>query len=170
MLFEDFIFWVLAVVGVAAALGVVLLKDIFRAALLLVLVFLAIAASFFLLAAEFLGVVQILIYAGAISILIIFAIMLTRDVQHGNLPNRLQVPAVLLPALLLSALVFVIVDTDWRLTETLPGATNIVNQAFDNTPARLGGLLLENFALPFAAAGVLLLASIIGALSLVRER
>ena len=170
MLFEDFIFWVLAVVGVTAALGVVLLKDIFRAALLLVLVFLAIAASFFLLAAEFLGVVQILIYAGAISILIIFAIMLTRDVQHGNLPNRLQVPAVLLPALLLSALVFVIVDTDWRLTETLPDATNIVNQAFDNTPSKLGKLLLENFALPFAAAGVLLLASIIGALSLVRER
>lgn len=170
MLFEDLIFWVLAVVGVTAALGVVLLKDIFRSALLLVLVFLAIAASFFLLAAEFLGVVQILIYAGAISILVIFAIMLTRDVQRGNVPNRLQMPAVLISALLLAALVFVIVNTEWNLTEALPGSTNIVNQAFDDTPSKLGKLLLEDFALSFAAAGVLLLASIIGALSLVRER
>ncbi|MCZ6865723.1 MAG: NADH-quinone oxidoreductase subunit J [Dehalococcoidia bacterium] len=172
MLFQDFIFWALAVGGVAAALGVVLLRDIFRAALLLIVVFLTIAGHFFLLAAEFVGVVQVLIYAGAISILIIFAIMLTQNVQQGNLPNRLQIPAVLLPALLLSALIFVFVDTDWRLTEALPNAVgvNIVNLAFEDTTFKLSKLLLENYALAFGAAGALLLASIIGALSLVRER
>ena len=170
MLFHDVVFWILAVGGVAAALGVVLLRDIFRAALLLVVVFLTIAGHFFLLAAEFLGVVQILIYAGAISILIIFAIMLTRDVQQGNLPNRLQIPAVLLPALLLSALIFVIVDTNWELIEGLSNSANIVDQAFENTTFKLAELLLEDYALTFGAAGVLLLASIIGALSLVRER
>ena len=170
MLFQDFIFWALAVGGVAAALGVVLLRDIFRAALLLIVVFLTIAGHFFLLAAEFVGVVQVLIYAGAISILIIFAIMLTQNVQQGNLPNRLQIPAVLLPALLLSALIFVFVDTDWRLTEALPNGVNIVNLAFEDTTFKLSKLLLENYALAFGAAGALLLASIIGALSLVRER
>ena len=170
MLFQDVIFWILSVGGVAAALGVVLLKDIFRAALLLVVVFLAISGHFFLLAAEFLGVVQILIYAGAISILIIFAIMLTRDVQRGNLPNRLQIPAVILPVLLLTALIFVIVETDWNLVAALPNSENIVDQAFENTSFKLAKLLMEDYALAFGAAGVLLLASIIGALSLVRER
>ena len=70
---------------------------------------------FVLLSAEFLAVVQVLIYAGAISILIIFAVMLTRDVQRGNLPNRLQIPAVLFAALLLATLVVVATDTNWNL-------------------------------------------------------
>ena len=166
------IFWALAIGSVTAALGVVLLRDIFRSALLLVVVFLTVAGHFFLLAAEFLGVVQVLIYAGAISILVIFAIMLTQNVQQGNLPNRLQAPAVLLPALLLTALIFVFVDTDWSLLSALPQASgeNIVNIAFEDTTFRLSKLLLENYALAFGAAGALLLASIIGALSLVRER
>ena len=172
MLFQDMIFWVLAIGSVTAALGVVLLRDIFRSALLLVVVFLTLAGHFFLLAAEFLGVVQVLIYAGAISILIIFAIMLTRNVEQGNLPNRLQAPAVLLPALLLTALIFVFVDTDWSLLSALPQGpgVSIVNIAFEDTTFRLSKLLLENYALAFGAAGALLLASIIGALSLVRER
>ena len=165
------IFWVLAIGSVTAALGVVLLRDIFRSALLLVVVFLTLAGHFFLLAAEFLGVVQVLIYAGAISILIIFAIMLTQNVEQGNLPNRLQAPAVLLPALLLTALIFVFVDTDWSLLSALPQGpgVSIVNIAFEDTTFRLSKLLLENYALAFGAAGALLLASIIGALSLVRE-
>ena len=166
------IFWALAAVAVVGALGVVLLRDVFRSALLLVLVFLTVAGLFFLLAAEFLGIVQVLIYAGAISILIIFAIMLTQNVQEGNLPNRLQFAAVLLPALLLTALAFVFIDTDWRLIADLPAidGTAVEDVAFRDNTFTLSKLLLENYALAFAAAGVLLLASIIGALSLVRER
>ena len=100
MVFQDVIFWVLAVGSVTAALGVVLLRDIFRAALLLVVVFLAVAGFFVMMNAEFLAVVQVLIYAGAIAVLIIFAIMLTREVQRGNLANRLTSPAaVLFPVL-----------------------------------------------------------------------
>ena len=116
MLFQDIVFWILAVVAIGAALGVVLVRDLFRAALLLVVVFMAVAGFFVLLSAEFLAVVQVLIYAGAISILIIFAVMLTRDVQRGNLPNQLQIPAVLFSALLLAVLVVVATDTNWDLT------------------------------------------------------
>ncbi len=172
MLFQDLIFWALAAVAVVGSLGVVLLRDVFRSALLLVLVFLTVAGLFFLLAAEFLGVVQVLIYAGAISILIIFAIMLTQNVQEGNIPNRLQFAAVLLPALLLVALAFVAFDTDWRLIADLPavGGTAVEDEAFRDNTFKLSKLLLENYALAFAAAGALLLGSIIGALSLVRER
>ena len=170
MIFQDIVFWGLAVASVAGALGVVLMRDIFRAALLLVLVFLAIAGLFVLLNAEFLAVVQVLIYAGAISILIIFAIMLTRDVPQGNLPGRLQFPALLFSALLLSALVFVVVNTSWPLLEELPIAKEALDEVYSNTPTWLAGLLLREFVLPFEVVSVLLLAAVIGALVLVRER
>ena len=71
-------FWVLAIVGIGAALAVVLLRDIFRAALCLVLCFLTVAGIYITLSADFLAAVQVLIYVGAISVLIILAIMLTR--------------------------------------------------------------------------------------------
>jgi NADH-quinone oxidoreductase subunit J len=189
-IFQDIIFWVLAVASVLAALGVVLIRDIFRAALLLVLVFLAVAGFFVMMNAEFLAVVQVLIYAGAIAVLIIFAIMLTREVQQGNLPNRLQAAAVFFPALLLAAVIFVAIDTDWELLEDQPAAlqeqieavqTNSIGGIPIEEQARLGlddeahrssigELLINDFVLPFEAAAVLLLASIIGALVLVRER
>ena len=168
MLFEEIIFWALSAGAVGAALGVVLLKDVFRSALLLIVLFLSIAGHFVLLAAEFLAVVQVLIYGGAISILIIFAIMLTQNIQQGNLANRLQIPAILLSSLLLAALIFVFLDTDWNLISNYTYETDIVNSAFKDTPATLASLLFENYALAFGVAGGLLLASIIGALSLVR--
>ena len=192
MVFEDVIFWFLAVGSVAAALGVVLIKDIFRAALLLVVVFLAVAGFFVMMNAEFLAVVQVLIYAGAIAILIIFAIMLTREVQQGNLPNRLQPAAALFPALLLAALVFVAVDTEWNLlsdqpqdlqdriaivhTHTVGGIPDEMRDPGrpDYVPGSdrsgIGELLINDFVLPFEVASVLLLAAVIGALVLVRER
>ena len=77
MIVQDVVFWLLSVAAIGAALGVVLVRDLFRAALLLVGVFVAVAGFFVLLNAEFLAVVQVLIYAGAISVLIIFAVMLT---------------------------------------------------------------------------------------------
>ena len=73
MIVQDVIFWILSAMAVIAALGVVLVQDLFRAALLLIVVFMAVAGFFVLLSAEFLAVVQILIYVGAIAILIIFS-------------------------------------------------------------------------------------------------
>ena len=196
MLFQDIVFWFLAVAAIGASLGVVLVRDIFRAALLLVVVFVAVAGFFVMMSAEFLAVVQVLIYVGAIAILIIFAIMLTRDVRQGNLPNRLQVPAVLFSALLLAALVVVATTTEWNLlseevpleaqervaflqtqaTRILPeetltesGFTTEAEQAAAQE-AGLADLLIGDFVLPFEAVSVLLLAVVIGALTLVRER
>jgi NADH-quinone oxidoreductase subunit J len=192
MLFQDIIFWVLVVVTIGAALGVVLVRDLIRAALLLAVVFVAVAGVFVMLSAAFLAVVQVLIYAGAISILFIFAIMLTRDVRQGNLPNRLQLPAVLFPALLLAALVAVAVTTAWRLIPpTEQREVNLVQtQAVSTVPdevleragfttaeekaearqAGLADLLIGKFVLPFEIVSVLLLAALIGALALARGR
>ena len=192
MLFQDVIFWFLGIVAIAAALGVVLTRDLFRAALLLIVVFVAVAGFFVMLSAEFLAVVQVLIYAGAISILIIFAVMLTRDVKRGNLPNRLQIPAVLFAALLLATLVVVVTDTNWNripegeqervdLVQTSAVSTvpieALVESGFTTQPeqeaassAGLADLLIGDFVLPFEAVSVLLLAALIGALVLVRPQ
>ena len=191
MLFQDVVFWILGVVAISAALGVVLIRDLFRAALLLVLVFVSVAGFYVMLNAEFLAVVQVLIYVGAISILIIFAVMLTRDVQQGNLPNRLQLPAVLFAALLLSALVVVTIDTDWDLipddvqekvslvqtsavaiidTEDLEASGFTEDEQSAAQEAGLADLLIGDFVLPFEAVSVLLLAALIGALVLMRPR
>ena len=190
MIVQDVVFWLLSVAAIGAALGVVLVRDLFRAALLLVGVFVAVAGFFVLLNAEFLAVVQVLIYAGAISVLIIFAVMLTRDVQRGNLPNRLQIPAALFAALLLASLVTVAVDTKWEfLPEESQASVDIVQtgavvnldeetltaagiaspedkEQVEN--AGLADLLIGKFVLPFEAVSVLLLAALIGALALVR--
>jgi len=198
MLFQDVVFWFLAVLVVGGALGVVLVPDLFRAALLLVLVFVGVAGFFVLMSAEFLAVVQVLIYAGAVSILIIFGIMLTRDVQRGNLPNRWQIPAVLFPSLLLASLVVVAVGTNWELfsevdesraeaVHTSGVRTLDLNLAMDlaaleragfSSPeeqravqeAGLADLLIGKFVLPFEGVSLLLLAAVIGALVLVRPR
>ncbi len=134
-MFQEIAFWALSAAGVGGALGVVLVRDVFRAALLLVLVFMTVAGLFVLMSAEFLAVVQLLIYVGAVAILIVFAIMLTREVQQGNLPNRLHLPAGVLTALLLAALVFVVLDTDWNqqveLSKIQPGQEQLVQDRLD---------------------------------------
>ena len=190
MLFQDVVFWILSVMAVVGALGVVMVPDLFRAALLLIVVLIAVAGFFILLSAEFLAVVQVLIYVGAIAILIIFAVMLTRDVQHGNLPNRMQMPAAVLAALLFAALVAVAVDTQWEflpaeqqervdLVQTSAVTTltgDVLTEAGITGPeeqsevqnAGLADLLISDYVLPFEAVSVLLLAALIGALVLVR--
>ena len=189
MLFQDIVFWILSVMAVGAALGVVLVPNLFRAALLLIVVFVAVAGMFILLSAEFLAVVQILIYVGAIAILIIFAIMLTRDVQRGNLPNRMHIPAAVFAALLFSALVAVAVETKWDFLPAeqqervelvqVNAVTTLTGETLDKegvSPEEqeevqgsgLADLLISDYVLPLEAVSVLLLAALIGALVLVR--
>ena len=189
--FQDTGFWILSVAAIGAALGVVLVRDLFRAVLLLAGVFIATAGFFVLLSAEFLAVIQVLIYVGAISILFIFAIMLTQNVRQGNLPNRLQIPAVLFSTLLLAALVVVATQTDWNpipageqqarvdlvqtqsvsvlSPEALERAGVVSEEEIAQVEkAGLADLLIGPFVLPFEAVSVLLLAALIGGLALAR--
>ena len=189
MLVQDIVFWILSLMAIVGSLGVVLVSNLFRAALLLIVVFVAVAGMFILLSAEFLAVVQILIYVGAIAILIIFAVMLTRDVQRGNLPNRMHLPAAVFAALLFTALVAVAVETKWdflpaehqeRVELVQVSAVTIITDEVLNDEglslqeqeeiqeSGLADLLISDYVLPFEAVSVLLLAALIGALVLVR--
>jgi NADH-quinone oxidoreductase subunit J len=166
------VWWAVAAGTAAAAVLVVHLRDLLRAALALVVAFLGVAGLFVMLNAEFLAAVQVLIYAGAISILIIFAVLLTRDVQQGNPSNRFQLPAFLLAGALVSLIVFVAVQTDWPLlgSASLPAEVQAeAEKVYANTAPWLGRLLTREFVLPFEAASVLLLAAILGALVMVLE-
>lgn len=156
-------FWVLAVVGVVAALAVVLLRDVFRAALSLILCFLVVAGIYITLSADFLAAVQVLIYVGAISVLIILAIMLTREVQQGSLSNKLRIPAFVVAVLLLGVVGFAVVNTPWQVSTVPP---------LEPTTAALAGRLFGEggFILAVEIAAVLLLTAILGAIVLVREK
>ncbi len=156
-------FWVLAVVGIAAALAVVLLQNVFRAALTLVLCFLAIAGIYVTLSADFLAAVQVLIYIGGISVLIILAIMLTREVQQGSPSNNLRIPAFIVAILFFGVVAFTLVNTPWQVSTAQPLAPT--------TSALANRLLGEGgFILPVEIAASLLLAAVLGAIVIVREK
>jgi len=90
---EVALFLVLAGVTVLAALGVVLLRNVFRAGLALLLCFFAVAGVYALLGADFLAAVQVLIYVGAIGVFLLLALMLTREAPRGSPEGRLVAPA-----------------------------------------------------------------------------
>jgi NADH:ubiquinone oxidoreductase subunit 6 (subunit J) len=156
-------FWLLAAVAVIAALGVVLLRNVFRAALSLVLCFLMVAGLYITLSADFLAAVQVLVYVGAISVLIILAIMMTREVQRGSPNSRFQIPAFIVAVLFLEVLVLTLINTPWQISTTPPTAP---------TTAALANLLFGEggYILPVEIAAVLLLSAILGAIVLAREK
>ncbi len=173
----DILFWSIAVSTIIAAIAVVQLRDLFRAALFLIVSFMGVAAMFVLLRAEFLAAVQVLIYVGAISVLILFAILMTRDVEEGSPANSLRFPAAIFSALFAIVAIMVAVTTNWRTLEgaiadqTLsPETVSRINEVFANTIPWIGRLLLQDFVLAFEIASILLLAAAIGALALIRER
>jgi NADH:ubiquinone oxidoreductase subunit 6 (subunit J) len=139
---------------------IIVARNLMHAVLLLILSFVGMAGLFITLSADFVGVVQVLIYAGAIAVLMIFAVMLTPRADRNNAGNMLQLPALVLSGLLTAGVIFVVLQTDWR--EASRGS-------FDATAASIGDALLKPFVLPFEIASVLLVVAMIGAIVLVRE-
>ncbi|MDP2729389.1 MAG: NADH-quinone oxidoreductase subunit J [Dehalococcoidales bacterium] len=159
----DIAFWFLALVGTAAALSVVLLRNVFRAALSLILCFLAVAGIYITLSADFLAAAQVLIYVGGISVLIILAIMLTREVSQGSPANKLRLPAFIVAAVFLGVTIFTLLNASWQVSTASP--------LTPTTSALAEKLLGEGgFILAVEIAAALLLAAILGAIVLVREK
>jgi len=156
-------FWIMAVVVVVAALGVVFLRNVFRAALSLILCFITVAGLYITLSADFLAAVQILVYVGAISVLIILAIMMTRDVQKGSPTNRMKLPVFIVAVVLLGIMIYTVTATSWQIAAeaplsptTVPLATKLFSES--------------GFILPVEIAAMLLLAAIVGAIVIAREK
>jgi NADH-quinone oxidoreductase subunit J len=160
MSYEEVIFYFVAALTVLGGLGVVLARNVVHSALFLIVALLAVAAVFILLSAEFLAIVQVLIYGGAVTILILFAMMLTRV---RDMPGALDGPqrpfAALAAAAFLALSILAVVSAEW------PGETEEITViAFSD----LGDKLFRNWAAPFEVASLVLLVALVGAIILAR--
>jgi NADH:ubiquinone oxidoreductase subunit 6 (subunit J) len=156
-------FWVAAAVSlVAAVLMVFVIKNLVRAALALTAVLGAAALLYALLGADFLAVAQLVVYAGAIMVLIIFAIFLTPgQVDVPGLVGRAQAGgALLVSAAVLVVSVVVILTTNWHVR---------AQPLSVSTSEAIGGLMLTRYVVPFEIASLLLTVALIGAIVIARE-
>ena len=152
-------FWILAAITVGSAFGVAAVRNLIHAVVFLVLTFMGLAGLYITLSADFIAIVQILIYIGAISVLILFAIVLTPRAGRHNEESFLRLPALAVSGLVAAVMIFVALDTDW----------NIANrEGFQSTATQIGDALLDKYVLPFELASVVLLVAMLGAILLVR--
>ncbi len=160
---QEAAFLVLAVVGGLAGLLVVTSRNIVHAALYLVVALSSVAGTYLLLAAPFIAFVQVIIYVGAIVVLILFGIMLTRaPVGRRVLDNTLRARV---GAFVIGLGVFTMLT--WFMADAWRGE-RIAGQEVTATAA-LGTSIFRNYVLPFEAVSILLLAALIGAIVLARR-
>ena len=155
------VFLIVSSVTILGAVGVVAARNILRSALFLILSFLGVGALYILLEAPFLAAAQVLIYVGAIAILILFAIMLTERLMKGGKSTNEQWWVVLVLSTLLAAiLIFLAVGAGWPVEK---------GQLTLDPISALGESLLTTYLLPFEVASLLLLMALIGAIIIARE-
>ena len=157
------VFFIFAILAIAAAWGVVTSKNIVHSALYLALSFTGVAVLYVLMNADYLAAVQLLIYTGAIAIMVVFAVMLT---LRGEIGDSNPVNSVWGWGALVSSLMFIMIaiviltNADWRI---LPTPWTSGGTATDISP-----LLLTKFMIPFEAAAVLLTVALVGAVILAK--
>ena len=158
-------FGILAVMMIGTALGVVLLPKIVHSAFLLAGVFISISGLYILLNADFVAAAQILVYVGAVSVLILFAIMLVnKQADYAEQPGR-QIRKIATGVVclgLFALLGTMVLATPWSLSSVSPAVV-------DNTVIALGEHFFSDYLLPFELASVLLLMAMVGAIILARR-
>ncbi len=157
----DALFFVLAALMIISGLLVVTMRDIIRCGLAMIVCFGALAGIYVLMGAPLLGAAQVIVYIGAISVLILFAIMLT---QTKDAPSRLvfqtQAGPAAIAAVIIAVLIALAVNaTDWH---------EVGERIHQGTDA-LSRLLFSDFVLPFEIVSVLLLAAVIGGVFLAKR-
>lgn len=158
----EFFFILFAIITLVSGFRVVTTKIMMHAALYLVISLFGVALMFVLLEAGFLAAAQLIVYIGAIAILIIFAVMLTRGIMESKaMLNSQSGLAAVVSGAALFILIRVVTSFNFQTVTTDVPADNI-NQ--------LGNAIVGQFVLPFEVASVLLLAALIGAIYIARER
>ena len=152
-------FVILGILTLASALAAAILPKLIHAALCLVLAFLGLAGFYLLLGAEFVGLVQILVYVGAVAVLIVFTVLLTRREQENSVV-KINWGGVLVGIAVFTGLSFALFKTPLSGT---PG-TEIL------TVKQIGITLMQDYIWPMEAIGILLTAALLGSLILVLEK
>jgi len=157
----DALLWVFGFVMIFAGLLVVTMRDIIRCGLAMIVCFGALAGIYVILGAPLIAAAQVIVYIGAISVLILFAIMLT---QTKDAPSRLVFQSQAIPAAIAAVIIGVVVAlaiaaTDWgEATERVRVATNALSK-----------VLFDQYVLPFEIVSVMLLAAVIGGVFLAKR-
>jgi NADH:ubiquinone oxidoreductase subunit 6 (subunit J) len=176
------LFVIIAALGLAAALGTVLARNLVHAALFLVAFFFTIACQFVLLEAEFLAALQVLVYIGAVAILLMFGIMLTRNIQGDDpksTPSAWQLPGLVAGLSVFLILAYGIVSQrglsgqePWSSIDVRPDITRVANQppspralAVNRMAKVAGDELMTRYVVGFEVAGLLLTAALVGAIA-----
>jgi NADH-quinone oxidoreductase subunit J len=156
------VFYLLATFTVACALGVALSNNIMYSAFALMGTLLGVAGTFVMLGADFLGVVQLLVYVGGILVLTLFAVMLTHRIADVNVSNR----AVGRPLALL-----MVGAVAWWMIKVAVAATWVVKAsgAPEPTTYGIGNAFLSDYVLPYEVASLVLLVALIGAVVVSRK-
>ncbi len=160
--FSDVLFYILAGFIIACAAMVAFSKNIIHSAFSLLGVFAGVAGFYGLVSANFIMAIQLLVYVGGVLVIILFAIMLTRgiqDVRQSN-PSTGLITASIVGSIVAVILIVIAVSFPWQ-TKSIGEATSSVPQ--------IGNALLDKYLIPFEILSVLLLASLIGAVMLVRK-
>jgi NADH-quinone oxidoreductase subunit J len=158
-------FWIISAITVLGAVLAVSLRNLVHCVLALILFFLGIAGHYFLLRAEFFAAVQILIYVGAVAVLILFAIMLTRNVTGTEGPREVlggKWWAGVGAAAIIAGLLFAVIRRD-QLAALYPTGEP------KSVVAEIGRALMADWVVPFEAMAVLLTAALIGAVVIALE-
>ena len=161
---EMVLFFILAIVAVAAGVGVIAQRSAVRSALFLLVNFCCLAGLYLLLNAQFVALVQVIIYAGAVVVLFLFILMLLgmeRAEESPDLRKYQWIAGVLLGALFLAGMIWAI----------FPAATEWVGELVPTDNIReIGAAMMTDFAIPFELASIVLLVAIIGAVVLAKKR
>jgi NAD(P)H-quinone oxidoreductase subunit 6 len=169
---HEIIFFLLEVGIILGSLGVVLLTNIIYSAFFLGLVFFCISILYFALNADFLAAAQILIYVGAVNVLIVFAVMLINKPQSRKLFSFWTIGDKITFLVCLSLfflLVTIILNTSWSSITLITESKTFLNFDFTQNVQRIGYLLLTQFLLPFELLSLVLLVALIGAIIIARR-
>jgi NADH-quinone oxidoreductase subunit J len=153
-------FIIIAIFTLAGAIAAACLRKLIHAALCLVIAFLGLAAFYFLLGAEFVGLVQVFVYVGAVAVLIVFTILLTRREEEGE-GGGFSWAGVIVALAVFAGLAWAILKTP-SLSVAATGIEPL-------TVKRIGEVLMTSYVWPLQCVGLLLTAALIGALVLVME-
>lgn len=160
-------FWIIAVAMAGAAIGVVRANNVVHAALFLIVVFAGSAAQYILLLAEFVAWVQVLIYIGAIVVLFLFGIMLTRAPmreESGKLDNDQRLASAVVSLFLFGVLTVFLVDAFQG--DEVKFSDDLVKLG---SSANVGESIFREYVIPFEVVSMLLLAALVGAVVLARR-
>lgn len=160
---QEVIFWILALTMAFSAMRVVTVRNVVHAALYLVVTLMGAAAMYIMLFAEFVAWVQVLVYVGAIVVLALFGLMLTRaPIGSGDFDNNQRGLAALVAAAIFGL-------TSWVMVKAFEGQNVTYARETGTTTEEVGREIFSRYVLPFEVVSVLLLAALVGAVVIARR-